>query len=64
MALYQSEQTQFMKKFFEQYPEEKVAQLQGHLIWWNKKPISSEECERVAASTLKQKPYPYQTEEA
>jgi hypothetical protein len=64
VALYQSELTQFMREFFEQHPEEKTAQLEGHLLLWNKKPISPEERERREESTVKQKPYPYQTDES
>lgn len=63
MALYQSDLTKFMHEFFAQHPEEKEAQLQGHLLLWNKKPISAEERTRLAESTVKQKPYPYQPEE-
>lgn len=63
MALYQSELTQFMQSFFEQHPEEKEAQLEGHLRLWNKKPssVQDERC-RIKASAVRQKPYPYQTE--
>lgn len=62
MALYQSELTQFMREFFAQHPEEKAAQLEGHLLLWNKKPISEAERAQWEGSTVKQTPYPYQTD--
>lgn len=63
MALYQSEFTQFMQRFFVEHPEEKEAQLAGHLRLWNKKPSHVEdERSQIKESSVKQKPYPYQTE--
>lgn len=62
MALYQSELTQLMQGFFSEHPEEKEAQRAGHLLLWNKKPMPSDERCRFKESTVKQKPYPYQTE--
>ena len=64
MALYQSELTKFMHEFFNQHPKERKAQLEGHLLLWNKKPMSTDERKRLEESTEKQKPYPYQTEVA
>lgn len=63
MALYQSDVTRFMREFFEQHPEEKQNQLEGHLRLWNKKPLDMEERRRLDESAVKQKPYPYQTED-
>ena len=63
MALYESEHTQFMRAFFAQHPEEKEAQLAGHLLLWNKPPISVEERAQLIQRTVKQNPYPYQAEE-
>lgn len=62
MALYQSELTKFMQGFFSEHPEAKEEQLAGHLLLWNKKPMPIDEFCRFKASTVKQKPYPYQTE--
>ncbi len=63
MALINLNSRNSCRSFFLEHPEEKEAQLAGHLLLWNKNPsYVEEERSRIKESGVKQKPYPYQTE--
>jgi hypothetical protein len=36
--MYESDLTQFMKKFLAEHPEEIESQRKGRAVWWDKKP--------------------------
>ena len=38
MAQYESDLTQFMRRFMAQHPEERESQKTGRAIWWDKAP--------------------------
>ena len=38
MATYETDLTQFMRKFLQEHPEEVASQKKGRAIWWDKKP--------------------------
>ena len=38
MTMYESELTQFMRRFLEEHPEEVESQRKGRAIWWDKTP--------------------------
>jgi len=38
MAAYESDLTQFMRRFLTQHPEEVASQREGRAIWWDKDP--------------------------
>ncbi|TAK40885.1 MAG: DUF3460 family protein [Betaproteobacteria bacterium] len=36
MALYESDLTQFMRRYLQQHPEEQASQKKGRGVWWDK----------------------------
>ena len=38
MAMYESEQTKFMREYLEKHPEELESQRKGRAVWWDKEP--------------------------
>ncbi len=59
--MYVSEITHFLQDLKAKNPGIAVEQAKGRAIWWDKKPVTQEEVDRVAESRVKQKGYVYQT---
>ncbi|KAF0814312.1 hypothetical protein IGB42_01213 [Andreprevotia sp. IGB-42] len=59
---YVSEYTQFMEQFLKDQPEVAKGQLEGRALLWDKAPINLDERSREGASSVAQKPYPYQAD--
>ena len=59
--MYVSEITRFLEALKQDNPGIVADQKKGRAIWWDRKPLSSEEAERDAASRVRQNGYVYQT---
>lgn len=59
--MYVSEITRFIEELKAKNPHIVADQAKGRAIWWDKKPQSAEEAERVAESRVPQPGYVYQT---
>ncbi len=59
--MYVSEITRFIEELKANNPRIVVDQAKGRAIWWDKKPQTSEEAERLAESRVPQPGYVYQT---
>jgi len=56
---YESEQTQFMREWLAQHPEELAVQQSGRALWWDRGNRDPEEQARQLAAKVPQKPYYY-----
>jgi hypothetical protein len=59
MAIYESEHTRFMREWMEQHPEEIAVQKAGRALWWDKRPVESEQQQRLRESSVPRKSYYY-----
>ena len=59
--MYVSEITRFIEALKAENPRIVADQARGRAIWWDKKPQTSDEAERVAESRVPQPGYVYQT---
>lgn len=59
--MYVSEITRFIEQLKANNPRIVADQAKGRAIWWDKKPQSAGEAERVAQSRVPQTGYVYQT---
>ena len=59
--MYVSEFTQFLQQMKRDHPELPAQQAEARAIWWDKKPATPDESERLAESRVRQKAYVYQT---
>ena len=59
--MYVSEITRFIEELIAENPHIVADQAKGRAIWWDKKPQSAEDSERVADSRIPQPSYVYQT---
>jgi hypothetical protein len=60
-SLYQSEHTKFIDELKTRTPGMEARQLEGRALLWDKAPLSLDEQERIAQSSLRHGAYPYQT---
>ena len=59
--MYVSEITHFIADLKARNPDIAVDQATGRALWWDKKPLTPDDSERLADARVKQKPYVYQT---
>ena len=59
--MYVSEITRFIEALKASDPRIAIDQAKGRAIWWDKKPQTADEAERVAESNVPQPGYIYQT---
>ena len=59
--MYVSEITHFLQDLKAKNPAIAVDQKKGRAIWWDKKPQTSDELERLMDSRVRQAGYVYQT---
>ncbi len=59
--MYVSEITRFIEDLKANHPSIVADQAKGRAIWWDKKPQTQDEAERVAESRVPQPGYVYQT---
>ncbi len=59
--MYVSEITRFIEELKANNPRIAADQAKGRAIWWDKKPQTSDEVERVTESNVPQPGYVYQT---
>jgi hypothetical protein len=59
--MYVSEVTHFLQDLHKEHPEIAAEQRAGRALWWDKKPQSDDDRERVRESRVRQDAYVYQT---
>jgi hypothetical protein len=59
MARYESDHTQFMRRWLEAHPEEAEVQQSGRALWWDKAPREAEQEQRESEARVPRKPYYY-----
>jgi Protein of unknown function (DUF3460) len=59
--MYVSEATLFLQDLISHNPQIVADQKKGRALWWDKKPQSDDERERLSDSRLRQAGYVYQT---
>lgn len=59
MAMYESEHTRFMREWLAKHPQEIEEQKRGRALWWDKAPRDLEAQQRLASTSVPQKPYYY-----
>jgi len=59
MALYESENTRFMRKWLAQHPDEIQVQQSGRALWWDKAPRTPEAQQREQDARVPRKAYYY-----
>lgn len=59
--MYVSEVTRFLEDLKANNPRIVAEQAKGRAIWWDKRPLTEEDKEHLAASRVRQGAYVYQT---
>jgi hypothetical protein len=58
--MYVSEITHFLQELHVEHPEIAAKQREGRALWWDKKPQSDDERDRLKQSRVRQGAYVYQ----
>jgi Protein of unknown function (DUF3460) len=58
--MYVSEITHFLQDLHKEHPEIAAGQREGRAIWWDKKPQTEDDRERLSESRVRQGAYVYQ----